>query len=464
MNLRFLKTLITRALLLYLLFVIVSSILLFALHRPKEADVIAKIYPTQEIYTDRVALIEQGSEGAQIRLDLIEAARSSIDLSYYTITQGPFTTVLFSCLLSAADRGVKIRILQEGFTRLVYERGTLKEMLRALETHPNVEVKYYEKFNLLKPWAWQTRLHEKLIIVDEELALIGGRNIGNKYFLKDEYKQWYVNDREALICKEGTQNSVIGDMQAYFDQLWEYKHTKPHRKNIPAKQKKQGEVTHEGLRTYYKKVKDEHPDLFPEIDWIEKAYPAEGVQFVHNPLGRMNKDPWCLKTLLNLASEAQSSIMLQSPYIIPTRRMRKVISEYDIGWNKVRILTNSKRSSPNPIAIAAYYNHRKNIVDTVDQVHEYQGPDSIHSKSYIIDGSISIIGTYNLDARSSYINTESIVLITSERFAQELQGHIQTSMDNSLQVREDYTYEGEAEDKKPLWLFSKFVGLFEHLL
>ncbi len=415
-------------------------------------------------YPDRVALIEPGAEGAQIRIDLIEAAQSTIDFSYYEISNGQFTSVLLSCLLSAADRGVKIRILQEGLTHLAYERGKLKEILRGFETHPNIEVKYYEKSNLLTPWAWHARLHEKIIIVDKKLALIGGRNIGNKYFLKDEYKKWYVNDREALIYKEGSQKSIIGDMHTYYDQLWEYKHTKPHRKNIWAKQREQRDISNEKLRIYYKKVKDEHPELFTRSDWMERTYPTKGVQFVHNTLGRNNKDPCCLKALLQLASQASSSIIVQSPYIIPTRRMRKVINEYDIDWDKVSILTNSKRSSPNPIAISAYFNHRKNIVDTVDQVHEYQGPDSIHSKSYVIDDSISIIGTYNLDSRSSYINTESMVIITSEKFTQELQLHIQTSIDNSMLVGKDYTYGGEAEDKKPLWLFSKLVGLFEYFL
>ncbi len=464
MNVRRLKLRISQTLKIYLMYILVSGILLFTLQIPTLEGLSAKGYSMDQKYPDRVALIESGSEGAQVRLDLIEAARSTIDFSYYTISNGQFTNVLLSCLLAAADRGVKVRILQEGLTHLVYETGPLKEILRGFELHPNIEVKYYEKFNLLTPWAWQNRLHEKIIIVDGELALLGGRNIGNKYFLKDEYKDRYVNDREALICREESQKSVIGDMQQYFDQLWEYKHTKPRRKNISAKQREKGKLSNEKMRAYYKKLKVEHPYLFQKIDWKERTYPTEGVQFVHNNLGRRNTDPISLKTLLHLAYQAETSIFLQSPYIIPTRRMRKVIAEYDIDWDKVSILTNSKRSSPNPLAMAAYFNHRKNIVDTVDQVYEYQGPDSIHSKSYIIDETISVIGTYNLDSRSSYINTESMILITSKRFAQELYGHIQTSIDNSVLVRDDYTYGGEAEEKKPFWLFSKVVGLFEYYL
>lgn len=441
-----------------------SGVPLFALQQADEGGLLAKDYTMGKKYHDRVKLIETGQEGAEVRLDLIESAQSSIDISYYTFTRGSFTQVFLACLLTAADRGVHVRILCDGLTRLAYEKKELKEALRGFETHPNMEVKYYEKFNLLKPWAWQRRLHDKLIIVDGKLALIGGRNIGDKYFIKEEYKQRFVNDRDVLIYHEGTEPSVIGDMQLYYDQGWEYKHTKVHRKKITKGQIARGELSNQRLRDHYRMVSTGHPELFQPTAWKEQTYPTESIQFAHNPLGRKNKDPRCLKVLLQLASKARSSIFVQSPYIIPTKAMRNLIEKYDIDMGLVTVLTNSKRSSPNPIAMGGYYNHRKNIVDKVDQVHEYQGPDSIHGKSYIIDEAISIVGTFNLDSRSSYINTESMVIIHSEQFASHLRDEIQPYMESSVLVQDDYTYGGVAEDRKPLWLFSKLVGLFEYYL
>lgn len=461
LKMHWLKRSIMIMLIIYLLYACTSTLFMIALRKPKDAELTTESY---KVHMDRAALIESGSGGAQVRLDLIEAAQTSIDFTYYTISNGQFTDVLFSCLLAAADRGVQVRILQEGLTSFAYERGKLKKTLRSFATHPNIEVRYYEKISLFRPWAWDARLHEKMILVDGELALIGGRNIGNKYLLKEEYKSRYVHDRDALICRQRSQDSVIDEMITYFDQLWQYKHTKPRKKVITDKQIEQENPTLETIRSYNKQVKSDHPHLFQEQDWKGRTYPTQGIRFVHNSVGSENREPWCLRALLLEASKAQTSIFLQSPYIIPSKAMRKVIAEYDIDWLKVTVMTNSKQASPNVIAMAAYYNHRKNIVDRVGSLYEYQGPPSIHSKSYVFDDTTSIVGTFNLDSRSSYINTESMVIITSMQFASTLNDAIQTTMDNSARVHKDYTYGGEAEDRSPAWLFSKFVRLFEYYL
>ncbi len=464
MKIRWVAPCIPRALLFVLLSIYVSTIALFAAPQAENRESLTKDYTMGKKYHDRVALIETGEDGVRVRLDLVEAAHKTIDISYYTFTRGKFTNVLLSLLLSAADRGVHVRILCDGLTSLAYEKKELNDALRAFETHPNIEVKYYEKFNLLTPWAWQKRLHDKILIVDDKLALIGGRNIGDKYFMKDEYQQDFVNDRDALLYHDGTEESVIADMQHYYDQVWEYKHTKVHKKNITTKQREEAELTLAGLRAFAKTIRADYPELFQQPNWRERTLSAKAIEFVHNPLGRRKKDPWCLKALLEVASQAQSSIFVQSPYIIPTKSMQKLIRTYDINMELVTVMTNSKLSSPNPIAMGGYYNHRKMIVDKADQVYEYQGPDSIHGKSYAFDDAISIVGTFNIDSRSSYINTESMVIIHSEEFASDLKREIQTYMDNSVLVQADYTYGGEAKDKKPLWLFSKFVGLFEYYL
>ena len=464
MKRRRLKKYISRVLKLYLFYILVSAILLFAIQKPSSGGLSADDYLMAEKLHDRVALIETGEEGARVRLDLAEAAQTSIDISYYTVTNGKFTEAFLSCLLGAADRGVRVRILFDGLTRIAYERKDLRDAVRGFETHPNIEVRYYEKFNSLTPWAWHTRLHEKTIIVDGKLALIGGRNIGDKYFIKDEYQSRFVNDRDALIYHEGPEASVIGDMQRYFDLLWEYKRTKPHRKKITSRQIERAKFTNSAIRNHYKMLKSKHPELFQKTDWNAKTYPAEAVQFVHNPLGRLNNEPWSLRKLLSLTSQARSSVFLQSPYIIPSRRMRNEIKGYGIQWEKLTILTNSKQSSPNVLAMAAYLNHRKGIVDRVAALHEYQGPDSIHGKSYIFDDSISVIGTVNLDARSSYIDTESIIIITSKEFASDLRDKIQIPLDNSVVVQDDNTYGGAAKEMKTPRLFSKIVGLFDFLL
>ena len=153
--------------------------------------------------------------------------------------------------------------------------------------------------------------------------------------------------------------------------------------------------------------------------------------------------------------------------------MKAKFSQYDIDYKKVTMLTNSLSSSPNPLAIAGYMNGKKEIIDNGVDIYEYQGPKSIHSKTYIIDEYISVIGSFNFDARSSYINTESMVVIYSEVFAENLKENIQVDFDNSLKLGKDYLYvdnddieEGQVSIFKEIIakILSKIVWFLDYLL
>ena len=98
---------------------------------------------------------------------------------YYSIAKGESTDLIMAALFKAADRGVYTRVLLDGIANGL--RGNRRGVLYALASHPNIEVKYYEPFQLFKPWAWQNRMHDKIMIVDGQLGIIGGRNIGDKY-------------------------------------------------------------------------------------------------------------------------------------------------------------------------------------------------------------------------------------------------------------------------------------------
>lgn len=163
---------------------------------------------------------------------------------------------------------------------------------------------------------------------------------------------------------------------------------------------------------------------------------------------------------------------MQSPYVIPTRRMKANFNQYDIDLEKVEILTNSNFSSPNHLAIAAYSNHKNKMVDNDVRIFEYQGKGSLHGKAYIFDDSISVLGSFNLDARSSYINSETMIIIHSEEFARKLKGDIQKDLDESLEVDKDYSYvldhvivrKVPRAKKLIITILSKITPVLEHLL
>lgn len=476
MNRDRLKEVIRKGLKFYLIYVFIFAILIFAVHKPKEniEAFLGNHYTLEDINKDRVALIESGQDGALVRLNLIENAQESLDISYYTLIDGKSTKVILGSILDAADRGINVRILLDGIFHNL--KGNIKDTIYGFELHPNIELKFYQPLNLLSPLSWNNRLHDKIIIVDEKLALIGGRNIGDKYFREDIMEENFVKDRDVLIFKDDfleDSSSVIMDMKNYYDSIWNHEYSKPSIKALKSKEEAKGEAFNEDLRIGYMKFREVYLEYLKYTDWYKKTIPTENIRFVYNPIGKTNQDPWCLRELLRLASQAEESIFIQSPYIIPSRNMKSKFSKYDIEAEKVTMLTNSLSSSPNPLAIAGYSNNREEIVDSGVQLYEYQGPDSIHSKTYILDEFISAIGSFNFDARSSYINTESMVIIYSEEFTKKLKAKIQIDLNNSLKVDKDYNYidddnieEGQVSRfiKIVTKILSKIVLFLEYLL
>ena len=461
----------------YLIYIFILAILLFAIKKPKtikKTDMILDVCENKKINKDRVALVESGEDAALIRLNLIGNAEKTLEISYYTLTEGESTEIFLASILEAADKGVEVRLLLDGLFHNL--RGNLKDTIYGFELHPNINIKFYEPFNLLLPYTWNNRLHDKIIIADENLALIGGRNIGDKYFLEDVYKEDFVKDRDVIIYRDNNlpdSSSVIQDMKIYYDNIWSHEYSKPSIKKITSKQKELGRVFNENLRFKYAKFKEKYFVKTKNINWYEKTMATEEIKFVYNPIGRVNQEPWCLRELVKLSSQAKQSIFIQSPYIIPSRSMISKFDEYDIDLKKVSMLTNSLYSSPNPIAISGYLNNKKKMVDNGVKIYEYQGPESIHGKTYIFDDFKVVIGSFNFDARSSYINSESMVIISSKEFAERLKRTVQKDLDNSLKVDKDYEYikneniqEGQVSwfKKTSIAILSKITFFIEYLL
>lgn len=386
------------------------------------------------------------------------------------MTNDESMSLFYKSVLDAADRGVKVNILLDG----IFNEFTIgsRQSLNTFEEHPNVSFKYYEPLNLIKPWTWNNRLHDKSIIVDDKYALIGGRNIGNKYFLERSTKLDLVRDRDVLIYSPNKDDeSIIQNMKEYYEYVWNSKYSKK-----PYYSKKDSEEKikeyREKINIDYEKYKDQYKEKEP-YNWDEIAKTVEHIEFAHNPIERFNKQPWAFRKLLSLSSESYDNIEIQSPYIVFTKSMKREMDKYNIDYKNIDILTNSYKSSPNFPAISGYSNIRKKIVRNVRNVFEYQGDDSIHGKTYIFDSKKSVIGSFNLDSRSAYLSTESFVVIDNDNFADELQDKLDNYIVKSYKVEKDGTYleEKTKEIVKPskfkviaIKVLSKVLYLFDYML
>lgn len=469
--------LIKKGIVIYLIYAFITAIVIFKFNKNNMTssydDSVERFYSEEE-GQDRVVLVENRESSGIARINLIENAKESLDISYYVIEEGISSTIFYGEIFKAADRGVKVRILIDGI--LHNFRGRQRGSRYAFANHPNIELKFFEPFNLAKPWTWNNRLHDKYIIADNKLAMLGGRNIGDRYFLREDSRD-IVYDRDVLVINTDINNyedSAISQIQTYFNDTWNYRYSKEPFKILKEYQKKWGIKKEEELKKEIEKIHISSPEIFNrDIDWYECSSPTNKVSLIHNPIGRFNKEPKILKDIVELIKDAKESVFIQSPYIIPTKDMKKHINHDDVLSKEITILTNSFKSSPNLPAISGYSINRKEIVDNSDYVYEYHGEGSLHGKSYIIDDRVSLIGSFNLDSRSSFLHTETMMVIDSKDFVQVLERELGHLKDLSLLVGEDYKYKNNPlmeEEKTPIIkmiiikVLSPFIYLFDYLV
>lgn len=340
----------------FLLYVFCTGVFPFARHPElPEAEIpAADAYLGTEPCVDRVALVETPEKGLSARICLLSQAEHTIDLSYYTIHMGDTTDVFLGAILDAADRGIRVRILVDGmFGGLT---ASNKAAAEAIGSHPNITLRLYNPPDLLRPWTFNCRLHDKYILIDGKLLLLGGRNIGDKYFAPEGFTGLCSLDRDVMVyntgCESGTEHSVLYAVRDYMNGIW-------------------------------------------------------------------------------------SGNDVQEPFSRPTGR-GEAERERQVAC---RILTNSQGTSPNLPAFTAYLNDRADLLGTGVELCEYQGCDAIHAKSYLVDGRVAAVGSFNLDPRSTYLDTELLLVIDSEPFAQRLAA-----------VQEDYFAEGLALDSSGSYL------------
>lgn len=395
-------------LVIYILYLVFSAIVVFYISKPASAkDMDLSFNDTNE----SVALIDAPSDAWQARVDLVNSAQTSLDVAYYAFQGGESVDIFVGMLLDAADRGVQVRLLMDGLAN-----GLLKSpaIYQSLASHPNINFAYYEPLNLFKPWTLHNRLHEKIIIVDDEVAMMGGRNIGDKY-ITDQVPSMSIDRDVILFQGENPQASdLIQQIANHYEDLWTADITKFQNKSYSNRKMTD-------IRQHQAELKEKSQNQQTVADpslsqWKTASHSIDQATFVTNPIDRIYKEPTVWSTLLNLANQAEESVFIQSPYVIPTQPMQEDIKN-QINNNKqvdYKLLTNSLASSNNLLANSGYQIHRQDILDYGIQIYEFlPSVEQLHTKAMVIDQEIAVIGTFNVDSRSAYLNTESMLIIDS---------------------------------------------------
>lgn len=388
---------------------------------------------------DRVALVEDPIVSLGTRIRLLSEAKNTIDIAYYSLHMGKTTDSFLAAVLDAADRGVKVRFLLDGMSN-----GFKKEYIylaNALGSHKNIEIRLYNPVNIFKPWTINGRMHDKYIIIDNTFLLLGGRNIGDKYFGPDGYDKNLSIDRDVLVYNtkhdEENNESVLFQVRDYMNTVWDYEYTHP----AFVIKSKESDKEKERLKSIIKTIKEQHPHLFTDpLDIENQTFPANKITFFANDISIYKKEPKVGYIIREILTDAKEKVILQSPYIVLSDNIKTALDDFGKTGKQYEILTNSMQSSPNLPAYSLYLSDKKDILESGAKIFEFQDNNAIHAKTYIVDNRMSVIGSFNMDPRSEYIDTEIMLAIDSEEFTNYLLDIVDLYKGHSLVVGKDGKY------------------------
>lgn len=435
-------------LLLFILYMVVGAAAPFVRYKQlseetmAEADkVVADIMGGHDAGVDRAMLLESNESALEERLRLFSMAEERIILSTFDMREGEAADDIAAVLLHKADEGVKISILIDGFNGSFRMPG--RDFFYAMSSHPNIEVRRYNPLNLLTPWTSQGRMHDKYIIVDDLAYILGGRNTFD-YFLGDYETDHRSLDREVLIYNtaQGTDSreSSLWQVLDYFETVWDggYCQIFGEKKGLYEKASVQAE--RQRLAERYEELLAKNPELFAAYDYGANTCITNQVTLLSGDVGIYGKEPVVLYQLKELMRRADRRVLIHTPYVVCNSYMYQALREVQQDAPEAVLLLNSVENGDNFCASSDYIRNKPDVVATGITLFEYDGGESYHGKSIIIDDDISIIGSYNFDLRSTYVDTELMLVIESREFTAELAEHMEKFEEQSRQVLPDGEY------------------------
>lgn len=383
--------------------------------------------------TERVSYLNDNVEALLYRLRMAEEAKKEIILSTFDFNSDHAGHDIMSVLYQAANRGVKVRIIVDGISGFLDLKGD--PWFQALVSHDNVNIRTYNPVNLLKPWTMQARLHDKYFIVDDKMYLLGGRNTAN-LFLGD-YSSKKNIDRELFVYEtQASSGSSIYQLKDYFEHVW----TSQYSKNYTCRKMTdtvKNCITQ--LEKQYLDLQTQYPQAYETWNWESLTKETQKVSLLSNPVNAGNKEPWMWYALNQLMKQGEK-VTIYTPYIICGKEMYQDLHQLMQNGTCVDIITNAVSSGANPWGCTDYLNQKENIWKTGANVYEFMGKHSCHTKALLIDNHMTILGSYNMDMRSTYQDTELMLVVDSPELNAEIAKEMETDKTYSRTMEDDGTY------------------------
>ena len=357
-------------------------------------------------------LLASPAASASARLDLIRSAQGEINTSAYIFGDDRVGRIALAELRTAARAGRRVRLLLDAAGSGL-SRAALAHLL-----DEGIEVGIYNRFRagkLLRPVSLTYRLHDKLLIVDGEHLVLGGRNVEEGYFGFSRPGYSHFDDVDAYAHGEPAASA-----NRYFMDLW----------NGPLVERLRREdlrVSEKRVTRYRSEVdRAERMSARPRFEsfrarWRQEPSARLGkVEFVHEDPHRLaNAVPRTQRRLLRVIDEAESEVEIHTPYLVPDRDLLGAIARARERGVAVRFVTNSLSNARGHELLAqwAYESQLRALAAAGAEVWEVKGPRVMHAKTVVADRRHVYIGSFNMDQRSRRLQKETGILADSPELA-----------------------------------------------
>lgn len=395
---------------------------------------------SEEVGNEKILCIDDNEEALLWRLRMIGSAKKSIVLVTFDFRTDQSGTAIMAALYDAAERGVEIQILIDGIYQLVFLNNN--DTFDAFSMHENIEVRFYNPILLKNIYRVNYRMHDKYLMIDDTMYLLGGRNT-NDIFL-GEREKGMNEDRDILVYETiPGKGESFQQLRNYFYEIWNESCVEPYAAHVRDKVLEEEKVK---LKKKYCELKEKYADIGMYEQWEEVTWEANKITLLTNGTKPQNRQPRVLYAMQQVAAGGKD-IIIQTPYAICNKYMYSVLEDME-STAEVKLILNAVEKGSNPWGCTDYLNNKEKILDTGVDVYELMNKHAVHTKTVLIDDRLSMIGSYNLDMRSTYLDTELMLVIDSEELNEHLREMAQEYMERSREVSSDGTVKDGAEYKE----------------
>ncbi|MFN0185189.1 MAG: phospholipase D-like domain-containing protein [Aquabacterium sp.] len=418
-------------------------------HQTALARIAQASWPAGDAADSGFRLLPIADHAFAAREDIARLAQRTLDAQYYHIHHDSAGATFLRSLRDAARRGVRVRLLVDDL-----HNAAIMPWLKSLAVEPGVEVRFFNPVPARRGDALlrllgsaddfdraNRRMHNKLFIADNVLAVFGGRNIGDEYFARGGDANFIDLDMLAA-------GRVVQDLSRVFDRYWNSEHAWPlaDLERLPGQPALiQSSFEQDSARLALKVAVVPRDPLGQTpvgeqlaagrlaLHWADAAVYADPPSKVM-AAAVLDEPTAAMRGQMELIESATSEVVLVNPYFVPSEQgLQLMAAARDKGIRGI-FVTNSLGSTDEPLAYFYYSRKRSRMLKLGMELYELsptlpqrtqtlgsfgRSLARLHAKGGIIDNRWLLVGSVNLDARSALLNTEMLVALDSPVLAQQ---------------------------------------------